>query len=380
MGPDKPDRVGPIFADARRELRYLRGWLSEPPDGAGDQPPGVGFPLDPAVRSRSVSDRPQDPTPTGPHDPDDDWEPPVDPDRPPDPELPTAPPRPEASDSPLRAFFGLFLVPLFVVLLCVGIFVGFGWIAYERTTTRDYLSDLRSSWRPRRAQAAYELSKILVADPEALDDQPGVRDEVRRLFEESEEPEIRGYLALVLGHTRDPQAAATLTAALPDADPQTRIYILWALGAIGDPQALPSLQAAVREEDSGVRKTAAFALGELGDRQALPDLLPLLGDSVADVRWNAAVAVSRLGSDAAVPELERMLDRRLTSQVEGIKPAQQEEMMVSAVRALAAVEGAAALPLLGELEKQDPSLKVRQAAIEARELVEGQSPSAGMAL
>jgi hypothetical protein len=327
-----------------------------------------------------VSDRPQDPTPTGPHDPDDAWEPPVDPDRPPDPELPTAPPRPEASDSPLRAFFGLFLVPLFVVLLCVGIFVGFGWIAYERTTTRDYLSDLRSSWRPRRAQAAYELSKILVADPEALDDQPGVRDEVRRLFEESEEPEIRGYLALVLGHTRDPQAAATLTAALPDADPQTRIYILWALGAIGDPQALPSLQAAVREEDSGVRKTAAFALGELGDRQALPDLLPLLGDSVADVRWNAAVAVSRLGSDAAVPELERMLDRRLTSQVEGIKPAQQEEMMVSAVRALAAVEGAAALPLLGELEKQDPSLKVRQAAIEARELVEGQSPSAGMAL
>jgi HEAT repeats/PBS lyase HEAT-like repeat len=305
-------------------------------------------------------------------DPEADWEPPVDPDRPPDPILPTAPPQPEASDSPLRSFFGLFLVPLLVVLLCVGIFVGFGWVAYERTTTRDYLADLRSSWRPRRAQAAYELSKILVADPEALDDQPGVRQEVRRLFEESEEPEIRGYLALVLGHTRDPEATATLTAALDGADPQTRIYILWALGSIGDPQALPALRAAAANEDPGVRKTAAFALGELGDAAAIPDLLPLLEDRVADVRWNTAVAVSRLGSAAAVPELERMLDRRLTSQVEGIKPDQQEEMMISAVRALAAVQGRAALPVLTELGAQDPSLKVRQAAIDARKLVEEQ--------
>jgi hypothetical protein len=67
-----------------------------------------------------------------------------------------------------------------------------------------------------------------------------------------------------------------------------------------------------------------------------------------------------------------MLDRRLTSQVEGIRPDQQEEMMISAARALAAVRGRAALPILTELEAQDPSLKVRQAAIEARRLVEEQ--------
>jgi hypothetical protein len=321
-----------------------------------------------------VSDEPIE-APSGTPEPEADWDPPVDPDRPPDPVLPTEPPEPETGNTALRSFFGLFLVPLFVVLLCVGIFVGFGWVAYERTTTRDYLSDLRSSWRPRRAQAAYELSKILVADPQALDDQPGVRDEVRRLFEESEEPEIRGYLALVLGHTRDPGAAATLTAALDGADPQTQIYILWALGAIGDPQALPELARAVQSSDPGIRKTAAFALGELGDASAVPYLEPLLGDDIADVRWNAAVAVARLGSEAAIPELERMLDRRLTAEVEGIKPAQQEEMMVSAVRALAAIQGAGALPILAELEKQDPSLKVRQAAIAARELVEGRAPS-----
>ena len=67
----------------------------------------------------------------------------------PAPELPDL--EEEDSGSPLRAFFGLFVVPLIVVLICVGVFVGFGWIAYDHQDIDDYLNDLRSSWRPRRA-------------------------------------------------------------------------------------------------------------------------------------------------------------------------------------------------------------------------------------
>ncbi len=122
----------------------------------------------------------------------------------------------------------------------------------------------------------------------------------------------------------------------------------------------------MRDSDSGIRKTAAFALGELGERAAVGSLLPLLEDRVADVRWNAALAVSRLGSDAGVPVLEQMLDRRLTSKVEGITAEQQQDSMVSAIRALAAVRGREALPLIERLAAEDPSLKVRQAALEAR--------------
>ena len=78
----------------------------------------------------------------------------------------------EEQPSALRTFLGLFLVPLLVVLACVAVFIGFGWIAYDRQSTSDYLNDLHSSWKPRRAQAAYELSKILTADPTALDEEP----------------------------------------------------------------------------------------------------------------------------------------------------------------------------------------------------------------
>lgn len=277
----------------------------------------------------------------------------------------------EAGSSALRSFLGLFVVPLLVVVLCVAIFIGFGWIAYDRQTTSDYLNDLQSWWKPRRVQAAYELSKILVADPKALEEEPGAKQEVRRLFREADEPEMRQYLALVLGRTHDREALPLLVEATKDPDDKTRIYALWALGTLGDPGARAALEAALSDSDAGLRKTAAFALGELGDRAAIPRLTESVDDAVADVRWNAALSLARLGSDAGLPVLETMVDRRLLAQVPDITREQQEEAMVSAVQALAAVGGARYHATFDRLAKDDPSLKVRQAAIEAGRAVAG---------
>lgn len=274
----------------------------------------------------------------------------------------------EPQSSALRSFLGLFVVPLLVVILCVAVFVGFGWIAYDRQTTADYLNDLQAWWKPRRVQAAYELSKILLADPDALD--ASGKAEVRRLFAEAEDPEMRRYLALVLGYTGDREALPLLTAALDDPDDTTRIYALMALGAMGDPAARGALTEALADDDPGVRKTAAYAMGRIGDPAAVPVLLPLLEDAAADVRFNAALSLARLGSDAGLPVLETMLDRGLLAQVPGITREQQEEVMVEAVRALAAVAGQEARPTLDRLAADDPSLKVRQAAIEARKALD----------
>jgi len=273
----------------------------------------------------------------------------------------------EDTGGPLRVFLGLFLVPLLVVLLCVAIFIGFGWIAYDRHTTSDYLNDLRSSWRPRRAQAAYELSKILIADPAAMEDQPEVRAEMRKFFQEAEDPEMRKYLALVLGYTGDPEAGPLLVEALDEADSEMRIYALWALGALGDPQALEPLLESLGDEDPGIRKTAAYALGEIGERAALEPLAVMLEDPVADVRWNAALALARLGSGNAIPVLRQMVDRSLVSQVPEITPAQADDVMIGAVAALAALQDSGSRDLLESLAREDPSLKVRQAAIDALE-------------
>lgn len=291
----------------------------------------------------------------------------------PDPELPPdVPPEElppeeeeEAGGGALRSFLGLFVVPLMVVLLCVAIFIGFGWIAYDRQTTRDYLNDLEAGWKPRRVQAAYELSKILVSDPRALEKEEGARAQVRRLFQEADDAEMRRYLALVLGRTGDREALPLLVDAVDDEDDRTRIYALWALGILGDPQAREPLVRALSDQDAGIRKTAAFALGELGDRSVVPSLLPLLDDAATDVRWNAALSLARLGSDAGVPVLESMLDRKLLAQVPDITREQQEEAMLGGIRALAAFGRPEHRALFDRLAKDDPSYKVRQAAIEA---------------
>ncbi len=293
----------------------------------------------------------------------------------PAPAAPTPPsPEPAAETSALRQMLGLFVVPLLVVALCVGIFVGFGWIAYERHSVRDYLNDLndpRPLFGHRRWQAAYELARLLAAKPAALAAEPGAAAELRRLFAETEEPELARYLALVLGRLHDREAVPAILAALERADAPTRIYLLWALGEIGDGRARPALEAGLVDSDSGVRKTAAFAVGQLTDPPADPaPLRPLLADPVADVRWNAALALAQLDDLAAVPVVEQMLDRVFLAQVPGITLEQQEQAMTAAAPALARLVGEGARPVLDRLASSDPSLKVRQAAHAARERLE----------
>jgi hypothetical protein len=293
------------------------------------------------------------------------------------PAAPEGAPAAASTSSGVRTFVGLFVVPLLVVIMCVGVFVLFGWAAYERRSVADYLGDLRdnrSFFAHRRKQAAYELSKILSAKPDALRDDPPAQVELRRLFASTEDLWVRRYLALVLGHVGDGEAVPLLIDGAADDDSQVRIYSLWALGAIAEPSGMSTVTAALIDTDPGIRKTAAYALGGFPDRPAaVAALVPLIDDPVADVRWNAALALARLDDPSGVEVLEQMLDRRLLAQIPDITPQQQEEAMISALRALVSLEAEIDPATLDRLAEEDPSLKVRQAAIEARRTRDGGS-------
>lgn len=265
-----------------------------------------------------------------------------------------------------------FIFPMAIVLVCVTVFVVFGLIASEGRSARDYLAEVRSGSANRRWQAAFELSKVLLAkkDPALAD--PRFVAELVALFDQAahDDPRVRRYLALALGRLGDKRAVPSLLRALqreqadeaaPD-DPETQIYAIWSLGVIGDPSAVPSLAALAAGEDAGLRKAAVHALGSFDIPEARGALRRGLEDGVDDVRWNAALGLARQGDAASTPVLLQMMDRERLAAVPGLSAEQRELAILAAVDASEQLDDGRLSAALENLARADASLKVRDSA------------------
>jgi hypothetical protein len=282
-------------------------------------------------------------------------------------------PRPGPSATPALAV-QFFLIPLAVVAVVVAIYAGFRMLMVDERTAEDYLVELQTTRGSRRWPAAYELSRRM-SDPELQKRSPGLGPALVKAFEESDgdDPRVRRYLALAIGRmTPAPAGAAgTLVKALPAADDETRIALVWALGATGDPAAIPDVQKLYASDDAGVRKVVVFALGVLPGEIQRDTLRTALNDPAPDVLWNAAVALADDGIPDGVPVLRRMLDRdyvektvtRTTPRDANVDPV--GDVMISGVRAAARLKAAELHGPVAALSRDDDSLKVRQAALEA---------------
>jgi hypothetical protein len=270
-----------------------------------------------------------------------------------------------------RLIARFFLLPLLVVGAAVGVFLVFNLMTFERRSPRDYLQEVRGGTANRRWQAAFELSRSLPNLPP--EERAALTGETLRIFEglsgkRPEDVPVRRYLVLVLGRLGEPAAVPALDAAAKDPDPDTRLYAVWALGKIGDKATLPTVLEASHSEDAGARKMAAYVLGQLGDPRATPRLKVLAEDRVADVRWNSAIALAELGDASGLPVLRSMIDRAsLARQAEGLSSDQVEAAMVNALKALTLLKDAGTLPQIEKLAKEDPNLRVRDAARRAAE-------------
>ncbi|MGH9329019.1 MAG: HEAT repeat domain-containing protein, partial [Vicinamibacterales bacterium] len=282
-------------------------------------------------------------------------------------------PRPGPSAAPALAV-QFFLIPLAVVAVVVAIYAGFRMMMADERTAEDYLVEIQTTRGSRRWPAAYELSRRL-ADPELQKRSPGVGPALVKAFQESDgdDPTVRRYLALAIGRLSPAPAGATgaLVAALPPADAETRIAIVWALGATGDPAAIPEVQKLYGSDDAGVRKVVVYALGVLPGDSQVDTLRTALNDPAPDVQWNAAVALAEDGIADGVPVLRRMLDReyvrktvtRTTPRDATVDPV--GDVMISGVRAASRLKASELHEPVAALSRDDDSLKVRQAALEA---------------
>jgi HEAT repeat protein len=287
--------------------------------------------------------------------------------------------REAASRNPIAAAPALavqfFLIPLTVVALTVTVYVGFRSLLADDRSPQEYLAEIRNGGSDRRWPAAYELSRLM-ADPKVRSDRTLGPALVKAFQESTGDPQVRRYLALAIGRLEPPlpaDAVANLTHALDDPDGETRITVIWALGSSGDEAVVPRLLTLFQapDADAGIRKMLVYALGALPGDAQIDTLRTALQDSTADVRWNAAVALARHGRNEGAAVLQQMLDRTYVERAVKRDVRQDDDqdpiadVMISGIRAGAAIKDASLKPAIETLSQQDRSMKVRQAAIEA---------------
>jgi hypothetical protein len=290
---------------------------------------------------------------------------------------------PDAPIAPTRRRSPLLLLPFGVAALCVLVYLLFGVVANEGKRPADYLTEIRlhprSGW-----ESALALSRLLrearaSRDPDLAPQVVAALDPAR-----GDDPRLRRYLILALGELRDPRGLPALTEALADGDLETRLYAAWGLGALGDARAVPALRPLLGDDEPDLRKIAAYALGAIDVPSIPQDLRPLLNDPVEDVAWNAALALARHRDRSALPLLARMLDRSYLDRVSRpdadgrprpLTEEQKEEAMTGALRSIAGLGGGENLALLRRVRDSDPSLRVRQAALEALEAIREGAPA-----
>jgi HEAT repeat protein len=309
--------------------------------------------------------------------------------------------RASATRNPLAAAPALavqfFLIPLAVVGVTVLVFVGFRSLITDQRTAADYLAEIRTGGLARQWPAAFELSQMM-DDPKVRADK-SLALALVKAFDEAQDgdPRVRKYLALAIGRLEPPLPEAAVTTLLKSLDipdkpwtpdvwsrfngwtdemNEAHITTIWALGASGDAAVVPKLEPLYTSPDPGVRKIVVYSLGALPGDEQVATLRTALTDPAADVRWNAAVALARHGSHDGVSVLRQMLDRSYVEQNVKREVRQDEDVdpvadvMVSSLRAAAALkEASLKLPIDG-LSQQDRSMKVRQAAIEASKAIQ----------
>jgi hypothetical protein len=304
--------------------------------------------------------------------------------------------REHAARNPLVAAPALavqfFLIPLLVVGVIVALFVGFRSLVADARDAQDYITEVRLGGSNRQWPAAYELSRLM-DDPKVRADRT-LAVELIKAFDETKggDPRVRKYLALAIGRLEPPlppEAVSVLLKSLDDPEQpwtpdmwsringwtaemnEAHISTIWALGASGDEAVVPKLQPLYASPDAGIRKIVVYALGALPGEAQYQTLRTALQDSALDVRWNAAVALARHGQRDGVPVLRRMLDRAYVEQTvtrEVRLDADQDpiaDVMISGIRAGAALKDEGLRSAIETLSEKDRSLKVRQAAIEA---------------
>lgn len=264
-----------------------------------------------------------------------------------------------------KLFFGLFVFPLLIAVGMALLLCSVVLLTNEQQTPETLVAAIKTGSPAKRWQKAYELSNELNRKKETLMTDAVMR-EIAAIFTDAAryDAKTRAYMAIALSHFRSPEAVDALKKGLSDSDKDVRLYSIWSLGTMAAHESAPNILPFLIDENPDLRKTAVYVLGALQYKEGANQIRPLLKDPVEDVRWNAALALARIGDDSGKATLLQMVDRARLSEIK-LGDAEAESVIINATKGLALINSPDSIKILESLSREDKSLKVRQAAIDA---------------
>ena len=259
-----------------------------------------------------------------------------------------------------------------ITVIGVLFFMVIRFITFESGNPQEYLTQIKIGSASKRWQSAYELSKIL-SDPDKVPQGDQFKNSIISAFEQSkyDDPKVRMYLALAMGRTGDESYGKALMEAVDDDNAEILTAVVQSLGLIQYQPAVGQLSEMATSSDyQSVRLASAISLGQIGDRKALPLLKGLLDDEEANIRWDAAIALAKMGNRSGAGIINSLMRRSYYEGFREIDDWETEKAILVAINVASQLGGSEFLSNLELLAKEDPSMDVRNAAINALKSIE----------
>jgi len=133
------------------------------------------------------------------------------------------------------------------------------------------------------------------ADKQTPAEQERVSGDLAKQIQEEQDPMIRRYIVITLGHYKTAAATAVLQAAVADADSTVRIAACQAWGRRGGPEAAERLTGLLTSDTNlDVRLSAARAIGQTHEKSAVAPLAEALSDADPAIQYSVVSALKQI--------------------------------------------------------------------------------------
>ena len=231
----------------------------------------------------------------------------------------------EAPGGWLRTVVQFFAIPMLIVGVAVGIYLGINLLVGSGPKdAADYTRMLESDTINRRWQALHQLADRLRAReiPAEFRDEKLIQALCNALERaraaKSDPPRMAHAVLLIMQRLKDPRTLESARSAVDDEHEWIRSEAVLALGALGDQKSRGRIAALAMHDDHGTRQAALQSLVWLDQVEGMDFHLSTATREIAkkhlvdpheDVRFTAAFTLADAGDRASLPVLLRMLDR-----------------------------------------------------------------------